>query len=104
MVNILDLTKRNEGAPQASPAIPMEQTDMLSPRDMALTAAVVMPASFVWVMLERILFAIALGAAIYLIIEFVYPALRARNFYIEQLGRLYAHLRTLVRSRTAKQA
>jgi len=108
MANVLDLAKRNISAAQASEIVPMESNEFLSSRDIALTAAVMVPATAIWIMSERMWPAVALGSIIYLGIEYGYPAFRAQKFdfqpLIDSLLRFYHNARTLVRFRNTSRA
>lgn len=110
MVNILDLASRsrNVDVEDTSAVTPMEPTEFLSPRDIVLTAAVVMPASFLWIVTERMWTALALGALVYLGTVYGYPWLRSREFDLQPLMRatvrFYQQARALARFRDARRA
>ncbi|HWO07116.1 MAG TPA: hypothetical protein VNM40_00875 [Candidatus Paceibacterota bacterium] len=105
MAHVLDLTHSNKDALAPSGAMHMEeQSDTLSARDVLITAAVVIPASVVWVVNERLLPAIAVATlvyATYAAIRYGVPLARSRTVHAAPLIRTYEHARGLMRTRTA---
>jgi hypothetical protein len=100
--NVLDATS-NSRVFHASYVL-MERMKPYFDRDVLQTATVVVPASAMWIITERLWAAIILGAVMYLISEYVYPALRTREFSFEPFVRLYNQLRAMIRSRKVSRA
>lgn len=72
-------------------------------RDVVLTAIVVIPASFAWIVTERTWIALFLAACIYVGMEYGYPAVRDRNFDIQPFIRFYNQMREMI-SRKVRRA
>ena len=103
MARVLNLKKRKNGAVRTS-ILSMQPITSLFNRDVVLTAIVVIPASIVWVVSERMLPAIIVAGVIAALSFYSTAALRDGKFDVQPIVRLYRQARELIRSRTARRA
>jgi hypothetical protein len=101
MARVLDLKSRKETAEAASSEV-MEPSASLS-HDFFLAAITVVPAATLWIGFDYLYTGIALGAAVFLTVEYVVPAYRAGTPYFAPLASTIAALRALIRTRIARR-
>jgi len=70
--------------------------------DVVLTAIVVVPASFAWIVTEKVWLGLAVAAVMYLAYEYGIPALRTGSLNVQPFIRLYTTVGDLIRSRSVK--
>lgn len=72
-------------------------------RDFFLATISVIPAAILWVTMENLIVAFALGATIFLSAEYVYPAYRAGRIGMPS-ARVFSEIRDAIRLRIARRA
>ena len=72
--------------------------------DLLLAAVTVIPAATVWIFTNRLYFGVALGSALFLAVEYGYPALQKGSLDLSPLVRFSTQMRDMVRTRAVKRA
>lgn len=104
MAQTLNLKVRKETPSHASAEAPMEQISTPLERDFFLAMISVIPAAIVWIGFDHLYLGIMLGAAIFIIAEYSYPAYKEGRIDFSSVLDFFANVRAMIRSRVARRA
>lgn len=104
MAKTLDLTPRKEAPPAASSHVSMEPISTPLERDFFLAMISVIPAATLWIGFDHLLLGIFLGAAIFTIAEYSYPAYKEGRINLSHLIEFANSVRSMIRTRVARRA
>lgn len=104
MARVLNLKTRKDTPSGASTYIPMEPISTSIEHDFVLAMISVIPAAILWIGFDHLFLGIVLGASIFTVAEYGYPAYRGDTLDFSPVVTFAANLRNMIRTRVARGA